>query len=134
MKYILLSLVMLAIVACKKKDEAIILSQHLPGTWDFKSLKLDEEEFVGYKIESGFIRFEDHNGTSGLFHQEVKFINSSTDTLKGTYTLLDDPGKVQLLSATKSNMVTIKINPKDALVWEGDQEGKKVVLKANRRT
>jgi len=124
---------LLVLTGCCKKSEPIILKNALPGTWDFESLKIASNEHIGTVLQSGFIRFDPMIGEKGNFHQEVAFIGTRVEILTGTYELMEAPGAIRMEAGEKVKVITLKIDPKDTFVWEGDLEGKKEIIIAKRR-
>lgn len=129
----LILLMFLMLGGCHKKMEPIVLKNALPGTWYFESFKLDTMEHMGITIQSAFVRFDPLVGNSSNFHQEVTMVNSGTDTLVGTYELLEEPNTVRMMAEEKTNVVTLSIDPKDKLKWVAVQDGKPITVIAKRR-
>ncbi len=118
--------------ACKKAENIFPLNKHLPGSWTFTSMKLDSTEYLGSTVAYGKILFKPAVNGKGEFKQEIGFTGSSTDIMVGEYLLDEDKQEVLLQTAEK--MITIKMTIKNhnEFLWESQQEGKALVVKATR--
>jgi hypothetical protein len=118
--------------SCKKAETIFPLNKHLPGSWTFTSMKLDGTEYLGNIVSFGKILFKPAINDKGEFKQEIAFTGSYTDIMTGEYIL--DEGKKEVVLQTAEKMITINmtiINHNEFL-WESQQDGKAMVVKAKR--
>jgi hypothetical protein len=126
-------LLVITAISCRKTELNTQLSHLLPGTWEFASMKLDGEEYLGPKVSSGKITFSSFSDGKGSFQQEIAFIGSGTDTMTGDAVL--DEIKRELKLETDEKMILIKLSFQGTkqFTWESVQDSKPLIVKAKRK-
>jgi hypothetical protein len=135
----LFTLLMLALTAftfasCDREDETVDLpfNEALVGTWDITSYIVDNDEWVGFIIEGGFVTFEAPVGNSGIFSQEVTFLNEEPVSLSGRYVLDETEGRLTMYYEGEPIVADIVITG-DKMHWESLQDEFPLVIEATKR-
>ena len=120
--------------SCDKDEEAPepTFQESLVGTWDITSYVLDDDEWIGFIVEAAAITFEQPNGNSGIFSQEVTFADDEKVTISGRYVLDETEGRVTMYYEGEPIVADIVITG-DKMVWDSTMDGYPLVLKAKKR-
>ncbi|HEY3387134.1 MAG TPA: hypothetical protein VGK46_11530 [Saprospiraceae bacterium] len=136
----LLTLLLFAFVAitlpsCDKDEETPepTFTEKLVGTWDITSYVLDGDELKSLIGDSAFITFEPPVGNSGIFRQEVDFINEETVSLSGRYIIDETNMQVTMFYEGEEVVVDITFTGTDEMLWEGSLGGNPLVLHLTKR-
>ena len=130
----MMTLTALTFVSCDRDDEVVDLpfNEALVGTWDITSYVLDDDEWMGLILESAAITFEQPNGNSGIFSQEVTFADDEKVTISGRYVLDETEGRVTMYYEGEPIVADIVITG-DKMLWDSTMDGYPLVLKAKKR-
>ena len=120
--------------SCDKNEEAPepTFQESLVGTWDITSYVLDDDEWMGFILESAAITFEQPNGNNGIFSQEVTFADDEKVTISGRYVLDETEGRVTMYYEGEPIVADIVITG-DKMLWDSTMDGYPLVLKAKKR-
>ncbi len=120
--------------SCDKDEEAPepTFQESLVGTWDITSYVLDDDEWMGFILESAAITFEQPNGNNGIFSQEVTFADDEKVTISGRYVLDETEGRVTMYYEGEPIVADIVITG-DKMLWDSTLDGYPLVLKAKKR-
>ncbi len=120
--------------SCDKNEEAPepTFQESLVGTWDITSYVLDDDEWMGFILESAAITFEQPNGNNGIFSQEVTFADDEKVTISGRYVLDETEGRVTMYYEGEPIVADIVITG-DKMLWDSTLDGYPLVLKAKKR-
>lgn len=128
---------LVALPSCDKEGETpeLPLEESLVGTWDVTSYILDDDEWIDFIIEQASITFEEPTGNSGIFQQEVTFLEDEEDeplSLSGRYII--DELKSQVTMYYEGEPITADIDiTGNKMLWESLQDQFPLVLKATKR-
>ena len=131
---LMLALTAFTFASCDRDDEVVELpfNEALVGTWDITSYVLDDDEWIGFIVEAAAITFEQPNGNSGIFSQEVTFADDEKVTISGRYVLEETEGRVTMYYEGEPIVADIVITG-DKMVWDSTMDGSPLVLKAKKR-
>jgi hypothetical protein len=131
---LILTLTAFTFASCDREEEVVDLpfNEALVGTWDINSYVVDGDEWVGLIIEAGSITFEAPAGNSGIFSQEVTFLDDEPLSLSGRYVLDETEGRVTMYYEGEPIVADIVITG-DKMHWESLQDEFPLVIEATKR-
>lgn len=120
-------------VACDDDDENTTedLKSAIVGNWEITSFKVGGSEYMNNTIDSASIEYEAYTGTKGDFTQKVKYKDEfPEESIDGNYQVIDG-NEIKMTSDGETYLLEATING-DHLQLEGVQDGKPLLIKANR--
>ncbi|GAB4492616.1 MAG: hypothetical protein OHK0019_14870 [Saprospiraceae bacterium] len=124
-----------AFTSCDKDEDdksAAELKEEIAGIWDISSFKVGGSEYMGTVVDSASVEYEAFTGTQGNFTQEVKYLDEDPrEITEGKYEILSGES-VKMTADGESYTVKVTVNG-DNIQIEGKQDGKPLVIKAEKR-
>lgn len=120
-------------VACDDDDENTTedLKSAIVGNWEITSFKVGGSEYMNNTIDSASIEYEAYTGSKGDFTQKVKYEDESpVEAIEGKYQVISG-NEIKMTSDGETYLLEATIND-DHLQLEGVQDGKPLLIKANR--
>jgi len=120
-------------VACDDDDENTTedLKSAIVGNWEITSFKVGGSEYMNSTIDSASIEYEAYTGSKGDFTQKVKYEDESpVEAIEGKYQVISG-NEIKMTSDGETYLLEATIND-DHLQLEGVQDGKPLLIKANR--
>lgn len=120
-------------VACDDDDENTTedLKSAIVGNWEITSFKVGGSEYMNNTIDSASIEYEAYTGSKGDFTQKVKYEDESpVEAIEGKYQVIS-ANEIKMTSDGETYLLETTIND-DHLQLEGVQDGKPLLIKANR--
>ncbi len=120
--------------SCEKDDNftAEDLKKEIAGIWDITSFKVGGSEYMNTVVEAASIEYEVFTGTQGDFTQEVKYLDEDPEEItEGKYEILSGES-VKMTADGESYTLKVTITG-DEIQLEGQQDGKSLVIKAEKR-
>lgn len=132
---LMFAFVVITLPSCDKDEETPepTFTAKLVGTWDITSYVLDGDELMGLISDTAFITFEAPIGNSGIFRQEVDFINSDSAVISGRYIVDETNMQVTMYYEGEPVIVDITFTGTNQMLWEGAEGGYPLVLQMTKR-